>query len=133
MHKHLGSIQSKFLGPPKLPTTQSLNLKKGQVVKLKQNDPTATYTRMKKLGEGAGGVVWKSKRNATGEIVAIKIAPAEELDSLKNEIALQALSQHENVVKYLETYFFDERIWIVMEMMSGGALTGMLDNGMKQV
>lgn len=118
-----------FIGPPKKPTKHSLNLKKADAVRLKNKDPTGVYTRQQKLGEGAGGVVWRGKVKSTGEAVAIKVCPSSELDALKNEIAMQAMSHHENIVQYIETYLYKDKIWIIMEIMNGGALTGMLDNG----
>ena len=117
------------LGPPKKMTRSSLNLKKADAVKLKMKDPATVYTRQQKLGEGAGGVVWRGKKKGSGDAVAIKVCPASELDALKNEIAMQAMSSHDNIVKYIETYLHKEKIWIIMEIMNGGALTGMLDNG----
>lgn len=113
-------------GPPPLPTPNSLRLKKGEVVNIRDVNPNNFYTRKQLLGEGAGGVVWKCQHKKTKEIVAIKISPMSEIDELKNEIALHALSQHKNVVNYKETYAYREELWIVLELMTGGAVTGLV-------
>ena len=55
---------------------------------------------MKQLGSGAGGVVYSATDNATGQNVALKVAPIAELRHLLNEMGLQALSRHPNIVEY---------------------------------
>ena len=66
----------------------------------------------------------RDRRN--GEIVAVKRAQMDDLDEIKNEIAIQNLSKHDNVLKFLETYTYKAEIWIVVELMDGGALTGIV-------
>ena len=62
----------------------------------------------------------------TGAKVAIKIAPASDLANLKNEIALQAMSVHPDIVSLLGTYLHGEELWIVLELVHGGSLTEVL-------
>ena len=123
----LGVLRTHLQGPPKLMTEQALQTQKGEALELLETNPEDDYRKKRKLGEGANGVVWKCINKKTKEIVAIKISPVEEYDDLENEIALHALSQHENVVKYMETYFYEDNFWIVMELMDGGALTQLCD------
>ena len=78
---------------------------------------------MKKLGQGASGIVYAATSIATGQKVALKVAPLSELADLINEIGLQSMSQHPNVVKCLEAYQGKEDICIVMELVDGGCLT----------
>ena len=68
------------------------------------DDYTKFYRNMKKLGAGASGVVYSAVDKRTGEEVALKIAPIPELAELTNEIGLQSLSRHPNVVNLLEAY-----------------------------
>lgn len=123
----LGVLRTHLQGPPKMLTERALRLKKGEALELLETNPEDDYEKRKKLGEGANGVVWKCINKKTREIVAIKISPVEEYEDLENEIALHALSQHENVVKYMDTYFYEDHFWIVMELMDGGALTQLCD------
>ena len=48
----------------------------------------------------------------SGEQVAIKMSDASDLENLKHEIALQSLSVHENIVRYMETYQHQGRLWV---------------------
>lgn len=47
-----------------------------------------------------------------GQRVAIKLSSLSELDAIKNEIALQRLSVHENVVAYKETFSDGTNLWV---------------------
>jgi serine/threonine protein kinase len=58
------------------------------------------FSGLKKLGEGAGGIVYSAIDNETKNKVAIKIAPITELKHLINEMGLQSLSKHPNIVQY---------------------------------
>eukprot|EP00924_Labyrinthula_sp_SR-Ha-C_P004495 maker-scaffold_1-snap-gene-2.4-mRNA-1 protein AED:0.23 eAED:0.23 QI:39/1/1/1/1/1/5/56/380 len=116
-------------GVPKIPTRASLKKNINQALRIEEKDPNIRFKRNRKLGEGAGGVVWECTDTKTGDLVAVKSSPITELDELKNEIALQNLSQHKNVVRYLETYKYNEELWIVIELMDGGALTQVLGPG----
>lgn len=97
----------------------------------KSGDPTQVFQKKKKLGEGAGGIVYECVDRRTQELVAVKIAPREEMETLKSEIALQSLSKHENVVQFLETYNVGDQVWIVIELMDGGALTNIVGRKIK--
>lgn len=76
------------------------------------------------------GKVYKGVKKKDGMLVAIKEAAftgPDMLKELKNEIALQTLSQHENVVTYMGTYYQntkkEKKVWIILELMDGGSLT----------
>ncbi|RYH19701.1 hypothetical protein EON65_25690 [archaeon] len=76
---------------------------------------------------GASGVVYSATDRRTGRKVALKIAPANELAELINEIGLQCLSRHPNIVEYIEAFQGPDEICIVMELMIGGSLTDCCD------
>ena len=59
------------------------------------------------LGQGASGVVYSAIDKRDGRKVALKIAPANELAELTNEIGLQSISKHPNIVEYIEAYSFE--------------------------
>ena len=117
--------------PPKLPTRQSLQRNMLAAVDIKAEDPTKLYRKEKKLGEGAGGVVYvcTDLRNKTK--VAVKVAPMSDLENIKNEIAMQSLSDHANIVNYHGTYAAGNSLWIIMEYMQGGALTDILGRNIR--
>ena len=51
-------------------------------------------------------------------------------DSMRNEIAMMAISNHENIIRYFDSFYFNDRFWIFLEYMDAGCLTEMLDAGL---
>lgn len=112
-----------FEGPK--PTIPSKDVLKGEMMEkwtISVQDPNKLFRKEKKLGAGAGGVVYKVTDLRTGDIKAVKISPKEELTFIKQEIALQAMSEHANIVQYEETIAYKESVWISMEFIDGGNL-----------
>eukprot|EP01035_Chromulina_nebulosa_P017006 gene17006-22508_t len=99
-------------GPPKMPSRE---------------DYAKYYQNLKKLGQGASGTVYSATDGRSGKVVALKIAPMAELKDLLNEIGLQAMSKHPNIVECIEAYANGNEVCIVMELMTGGSLTDILD------
>ena len=50
-------------------------------------------------------------------------------ESIRNEIALMSICNHENIVKYHDGYYFKDRFWIFIEYMDAGCLTDILEAG----
>ena len=53
-------------------------------------------------------------------------------ESIRNEIALMSICDHDNIVKYHDGYYFKERFWIFIEYMDSGCLTDILEAGFYQ-
>jgi serine/threonine protein kinase len=49
-----------------------------------------------------------------------------DIQELRVELALHALSKHSNIVQYMAAYAYDKELWIVMELMDGGSLTDII-------
>lgn len=84
------------------------------------------YTRLRKIGQGASGVVYTALDRSTGEQVAIKQMnlkqqPKKEL--IINEIAVMREHRHANVVNYIDSYLVAGDLCVVMEYLAGGSLT----------
>ena len=120
--------------------------------KLKQvvskDDPQLSYTKQRKIGQGASGSVYVARinegavspvakriyRNYGGRAnVAIKQMdlrnqPRKEL--IVNEIIVMKESSHPNIVNFLDSFLQEgnNELWVVMEFMEGGALTDVIDN-----
>lgn len=125
----LDVLQFQLEGPrprPTPPTRGSLKREMKKVMELGKMDPNQVLRREKKLGEGAGGVVYACTDVRNGAKCAVKIAPMEDLENLKIEIAMQALSRHENIVTYIETFSHESKLYILMELMDAGSLTDIL-------
>ena len=96
-----------------------------------KGDPSATYTKLKKIGQGASGSVYIAKNNHSNEKVAIKqmdLAAQPRKELLVNEIVVMKESQHPNIVNYRDSYLRGGDLWVVMELMEGGPLTEVIDN-----
>ncbi|KAI9850915.1 MAG: Protein kinase [Thelocarpon superellum] len=112
-----------------------------------KDDPNLSYTKQKKIGQGASGSVYvaKVKENAVSPTavgvlraqgskgqVAIKQMdlqnqPRKEL--IVNEIIVMKDSKHPNIVNFLDSFLRGtNELWVVMEYMEGGALTDVIDN-----
>ena len=113
-----------------------------------KDEPLQSYTKQKKIGQGASGSVYVAKINehAPSSVarrllrengmrvqVAIKQMdlrnqPRKEL--IVNEIIVMKDSHHINIVNYLDSFLQESNneLWVVMEFMEGGALTDIIDN-----
>lgn len=112
--------------PPKLPKKAQLASAEKMASKINDGDPSKIFKGLTRLGEGASGTVYLATDTRTGQQVAIKMSDASDLANLKHEIALQSLSKHDNIVRYIETYIHSRHLWIVLEFVHGGPLTDVL-------
>ncbi|KAL6403778.1 Serine/threonine-protein kinase CLA4 [Ilyonectria robusta] len=112
-----------------------------------KDDPNLSYSKQKKIGQGASGSVYvaKIKETAVGiarEVirqqgpraqVAIKqmdLAHQPRKELIVNEIMVMKDSRHRNIVNFLDAFLRNNNseLWVVMEFMEGGALTDVIDN-----
>lgn len=113
-----------------------------------KDDPNLSYSKQKKIGQGASGSVYvaKVKENAPSPIarevlrqqgskaqVAIKqmdLAHQPRKELIVNEIMVMKDSKHRNIVNFLDAFLRNNftELWVVMEYMEGGALTDVIDN-----
>lgn len=112
-----------------------------------KEDPNLSYSKQKKIGQGASGSVYvaKIKDTATGmarEVlrqqgsraqVAIKqmdLAHQPRKELIVNEIMVMKDSRHKNIVNFLDAFLRNNytELWLVLEYMEGGALTDVIDN-----
>ena len=110
-------------------------------------DPNQSYTKIKKVGQGASGSVYVAKINSSpassvamtilgnggkNNRVAIKqmdLAHQPRKELIVNEILVMKESQHPNIVNFLDAFLKgNTELWVVMEYMEGGALTDVIDN-----
>jgi serine/threonine-protein kinase CLA4 len=108
-------------------------------------DPNQSYTKIKKVGQGASGSVYVARYTgsiplrtrggvnvAGGSKVAIKqmdLANQPRKELIVNEILVMKESQHGNIVNFLDSYLVrGSELWVVMEFMEGGALTDVIDH-----
>jgi len=116
--------------PPKLPSARKLQKTFLDAADIGHFDPTTVIKREREIGKGAGGTVYICRDLRVDELCAVKIADIpekdEEIENIKSEIAIHALSTHESIVEFKEAIAWGTEIWLVLEYMDGGALTGIL-------
>ncbi|KAK6208160.1 Protein kinase [Pestalotiopsis sp. IQ-011] len=113
-----------------------------------KDDPNLSYSKQKKIGQGASGSVYvaKVKETAVSAVarevlrnqgpraqVAIKqmdLAHQPRKELIVNEIMVMKDSKHRNIVNFLDAFLRNNNaeLWVVMEYMEGGALTDVIDN-----
>uniref|UniRef100_A0A7S3PF44 Protein kinase domain-containing protein n=1 Tax=Aplanochytrium stocchinoi TaxID=215587 RepID=A0A7S3PF44_9STRA len=125
--KALEFATGKF-GNNKVPllTAEQLQRTMARKAPVQQKNPSLLYKKIEKLGEGAGGIVFKIEDKKSKEISAVKISPKAELQYIETEIAIHAMSKHKNIVNYKATYLWKQEVWIVMDLVDGGCLTDFL-------
>jgi len=98
-----------------------------------KGDPKTLYKDIEKIGEGAAGEVFSAVlRQDNVSVVAIKqmnlAAQQKNLKLLLTEIDIMRSSKHKNVVHFFDSFVVDDKyLWVVMEFMSGGCLTDILE------
>jgi serine/threonine protein kinase len=86
------------------------------------------YEIGKTLGEGTFGKVKFAVNTETGEKVAIKILDKEKIQKqnmgaqIKKEISIMKMVKHHNIVKLYEVLASRTKIFIVLELITGGEL-----------
>lgn len=109
-----------------LPKKEEVNRTISEAAPIKRQNFSLLFSDLKKLGQGASGIVYAATRTSNGEKVALKIAPINELTDLTNEMGLQSMSKHPNIVEFQEAYVYENDVCIVMELVLGSSLTNCL-------
>eukprot|EP00162_Nutomonas_longa_P015574 comp22353_c0_seq3/m.53937 comp22353_c0_seq3/g.53937 ORF comp22353_c0_seq3/g.53937 comp22353_c0_seq3/m.53937 type:complete len:449 (+) comp22353_c0_seq3:31-1377(+) len=96
---------------------------------ISKEDPRKLFNVGKKVGEGSSGTVYLGTRKSDNFPIAIKSRVFDakvDVKHVENEIYMMKINKHPNVVEYIDTFITGEELWIVMEYVSGGALTDLL-------
>ncbi|KAJ3314405.1 Protein kinase [Boothiomyces sp. JEL0838] len=90
-----------------------------------KGDPNQLYTKLKRIGRGASANVFVARENKTQQIVAIKqmiLADQTKKEYLIEELTVLKSTKHPNIINYLDSFFLNGDLWIVLDFMEGGAL-----------
>ncbi|XP_039263966.2 serine/threonine-protein kinase 10-like isoform X2 [Styela clava] len=107
------------------------NIKRGE-------NPELVWDTVGELGDGAFGKVYKAKNKTTGNFAAAKVIETrneEELADYNVEIDILAACNSEYIVQLMDAYFFEMKLWVLIEFCDGGALDSImleLDRGLEE-
>eukprot|EP01091_Cochliopodium_minus_P008335 TRINITY_DN186_c0_g1_i7.p1 TRINITY_DN186_c0_g1~~TRINITY_DN186_c0_g1_i7.p1 ORF type:complete len:776 (+),score=275.66 TRINITY_DN186_c0_g1_i7:90-2417(+) len=96
---------------------------------ISSEDPKKRFLNLEKIGEGAAGEVFIATDSKTKEQIAIKKIKlnAQNLKLITTEVAIMRDCSFETVVRYIDSYLVEDKLWVAMELMDGGCLTDVLD------
>uniref|UniRef100_A0A672ZQR2 non-specific serine/threonine protein kinase n=1 Tax=Sphaeramia orbicularis TaxID=375764 RepID=A0A672ZQR2_9TELE len=95
----------------------------------RDENPEEVWDIIGELGDGAFGKVYKAQNKQTGILAAAKVIDTkteEELEDYMVEIDILASCDHENIVKLLDAFYFEGKLWILIEFCAGGAVDAVM-------
>uniref|UniRef100_A0A8D0DEF9 non-specific serine/threonine protein kinase n=1 Tax=Sander lucioperca TaxID=283035 RepID=A0A8D0DEF9_SANLU len=101
-------------------------------------NPNDLWEIIGELGDGAFGKVYKARNKETGVLAAAKVIETkceEELEDYIVEIDILAKCDHRYIVKLLDAFYHDNKLWIMIEFCPGGAVDATmleLDRGLTE-
>ncbi|XP_066535444.1 STE20-like serine/threonine-protein kinase isoform X2 [Hoplias malabaricus] len=92
-------------------------------------NPEEEWEIVGELGDGAFGKVYKAQNKQTGVLAAAKVIDTkteEELEDYMVEIDILASCDHQYIVKLLDAYYYENKLWILIEFCAGGAVDAVM-------
>uniref|UniRef100_A0A8C5NEF8 non-specific serine/threonine protein kinase n=1 Tax=Gouania willdenowi TaxID=441366 RepID=A0A8C5NEF8_GOUWI len=82
----------------------------------RDENPEEMWDIIGELGDGAFGKVFKAQNKQTGILAAAKVIDTkteEELEDYMVEIDILASCEHQNIVKLLDAFYFESKLWLL--------------------
>ncbi|KAM4595170.1 STE20-like kinase b [Fundulus diaphanus] len=95
----------------------------------RDENPEEVWEIVGELGDGAFGKVFKAQNKQTGVLAAAKVIDTkteEELEDYMVEIDILASCDHPNIVKLLDAFYYESKLWILIEFCAGGAVDAVM-------
>ncbi|KAG7268484.1 hypothetical protein CRUP_000206 [Coryphaenoides rupestris] len=95
----------------------------------RDEDPEDIWEVVGELGDGAFGKVFKAQNKLNGTLAAAKVIDTkteEELEDYMVEIDILASCDHDNIVKLLDAFYYEGKLWILIEFCAGGAVDAIM-------
>ncbi|XP_071360814.1 STE20-like serine/threonine-protein kinase [Trachinotus anak] len=95
----------------------------------RDENPEEIWDIIGELGDGAFGKVYKAQNKQTGILAAAKVIDTkteEELEDYMVEIDILASCDHQHIVKLLDAFYYDSKLWILIEFCAGGAVDAVM-------
>ena len=100
-----------------------------QACEVKTENPALIYKIVKQIGQGSFGTIFKVMHSKTMKHYALKYNKPKrrsERDEIINECSLIKHLNCEQLINCHEVYEFNQRVWVILELMEGGALTDII-------
>ncbi|WBW74110.1 PAK-related GC kinase Sid1 [Schizosaccharomyces osmophilus] len=89
-----------------------------------------SYLLKEKIGSGSFGIVWRAIEKSSGAILAVKQidleASVDDITEIEQEVLMLSNCSHPNVINYYGCFVQGHVLWILMEHMDGGSVSGLL-------
>ena len=82
----------------------------------RDKNPEQTWQLLEAIGEGSFAEVYKSRSKISNQEAAVKIFQNCTENGLSDsivEVAIMADCEHENIVKFLEAYYYKTKLWVM--------------------
>ncbi|XP_062257361.1 STE20-like serine/threonine-protein kinase isoform X2 [Platichthys flesus] len=92
-------------------------------------NPEDIWEMIGELGDGAFGKVYKAQNKHNGTLAAAKVIDTKTEDELEDymvEIEILASCDHHHIVKLLDAFYFESKLWILIEFCAGGAVDAIM-------
>ncbi|CAL9687577.1 unnamed protein product [Knipowitschia caucasica] len=92
-------------------------------------NPEDIWDIIGELGDGAFGKVYKAQNKQNGTLAAAKVIDTKTEDELEDymvEIDILASCDHHYIVKLLDAFYFEGKLWILIEFCAGGAVDAIM-------
>uniref|UniRef100_A0A3Q3WHG7 non-specific serine/threonine protein kinase n=1 Tax=Mola mola TaxID=94237 RepID=A0A3Q3WHG7_MOLML len=92
-------------------------------------NPEEIWEIIGELGDGAFGKVFKAQNKQNGTLAAAKVIDTKTEDELEDymvEIDILASCNHHHIVKLLDAFYFESKLWILIEFCAGGAVDAIM-------
>ncbi|XP_034007944.1 STE20-like serine/threonine-protein kinase isoform X3 [Trematomus bernacchii] len=92
-------------------------------------NPEELWDIIGELGDGAFGKVFKAQNKQNGTLAAAKVIDTKTEDELEDymvEIEILASCDHHHIVKLLDAFYFEGKLWILIEFCAGGAVDAIM-------
>ncbi|KAM3606309.1 uncharacterized protein V6R79_014081 [Siganus canaliculatus] len=92
-------------------------------------NPEEFWEIIGELGDGAFGKVFKAQNRQNKTLAAAKVIDTKTEDELEDymvEIDILASCNHQHIVKLLDAFYFEGKLWILIEFCAGGAVDAIM-------
>ncbi|EGR31275.1 protein kinase domain protein [Ichthyophthirius multifiliis] len=98
-------------------------------------NPEEIFVLLELLGEGSYGKVFKACHKVNKNLYAVKIVNTlnGDFENLKKEITILKDCQSQFIVRYFDSYFYNDQLWLIMEYCEIGSINDIIKSTQKSL